>query len=114
MSSGAEKRKSVRVPVELPVKLQKMNQTVEGTVLNCSIDGMFIKTAGDFPVNEIVTLTFSLPPAGSSIAVRSRTIWSHAVEGPSSPVVGLGIRFEHLSAEQQETLQKFINQILNS
>lgn len=114
MSSPENKRKSVRVPVQLDIQIEHQHHTTAGTVLNCSIDGMFIKTTETFQINEVVKVSFELPGSKDRTVLRSRVMWCHSVEGTGSAILGLGIRFEHLTPEQGESIRRFIDQILNS
>lgn len=110
----AEKRKSVRVPVQLEAQIERRQHMIPATILNCSIDGMFIRTTEMIPDSEIVRISFVIPETNTKMSLPSRAIWCHSLESTGSPILGLGIRFESLTAEQTATLRDFINQILNS
>lgn len=110
----SDKRKSVRVPVQIEAQIVRQEHDIPGTILNCSIDGMFIRTIEMIPDNEIVRVSFVIPGTEQKMMLTSRTIWCHSMESSGNPVLGLGIRFEQLSTEQTDTLREFINEILNS
>lgn len=110
----SEKRKSVRVPVQIEAQIERLHHAIPGTVLNCSIDGMFIRTIEMIPDNEAVRISFMIPGTEQKMVLSSRSIWCQAMESTGVPILGLGVRFEQLSPDQTETLREFINQILNS
>jgi Tfp pilus assembly protein PilZ len=110
----SDKRKSVRVPVRIEAQIERSHHAIPATILNCSIDGMFVRTIEMIPDNEAVKISFVIPGTQQEMILPSRAIWCHSMESTGTPVLGLGIRFEQVTPEHAETLREFINQILNS
>jgi DNA-binding response OmpR family regulator len=98
-----ERRRHVRVPVEIPVELHFDSSSVRTVTADVSENGIAIKSkhpkqAGPFAVR------FSLPGAVTEIECRGEVAW----EGAQSQ----GIRFCDLSPQASEQLKSWVNRQL--
>jgi uncharacterized protein (TIGR02266 family) len=109
MTRGAEKRRSVRVPVDFHASLTHEENTINGRVLNLSVDGVFVRTSELLDSGDPVHLTFDL--VDQEIEVKGRVIWGGSVENAAGNF-GMGIHFEHISALQQAAIELFIRNLL--
>jgi len=113
MSSGAEKRKFVRVPVELRTQIIKDEDVHIGTILNIGEDGVFVKTDRMFEPNELVQLLFQLPH-GPHLKVGAKIIWGGMIQGPEEPAYGMGIHFERMQPDEKDHLKDYIRSLLKN
>jgi Tfp pilus assembly protein PilZ len=72
--------------------------------MDLSTGGMYIETVADFQTGTEFDLRFKLPGAdGEEIRVRARVLYIH-------PGIGAGVSFLDLSAQNEEKIQKWIEQ----
>jgi Tfp pilus assembly protein PilZ len=110
MKSGAEKRRSVRVPVDFRASLTHEKKTITGRVLNLSVDGVFLRTSELLDSGDPIHLTFEL--VDQEIDVKGKVMWGGSVEN-SAGTFGMGIHFgEHITALQQAAIELFIRNLL--
>ena len=106
---GAEKRRTVRVPVDFPASVTLEEKTLTGRVLNLSIDGVFLRTSELLDAGDPIDLTFDL--VDQEIEVKGRVIWGGSVEN-SAGTFGMGIHFDQISALQQAAIELYIRNLL--
>jgi len=109
-----EKRRAVRVPVNLPARILQGNHEYEGKMLNLSTEGIFLKSSHLLDAGDLVHLSFSIPGSANPIQIKSRVVWGGSMEGPVSRTYAMGIHFESLTAGEQETLSAYIQNLLNA
>lgn len=90
----SEKRREIRYPARIVVKLHRRNETIDLLTNDVSFRGAFIRTDTPLALRQLVRVAFHLP-AGE--IVRAHAMVVHAVKGdrsdPSSPVPGVGLQF---------------------
>ena len=102
-SGYEDKRQSPRVPVDLEASITKGGVTFRGTIINCSLNGMFLRTSHKLELSDIIIINVPLPNDGS-VNVRSTVIWTDWNEG--NP--GFGVHFVTIPDSEAQTLRDFL------
>jgi CheY-like chemotaxis protein len=97
-----ERRRSFRVPVQLPVRLRIENGAeMEGILLDLSEDGLDVLAAQPLCPSAIIKARFSLPNQGSEIEIRGEVAWANP-NGES------GVRYLDLAENLRQTLRSWV------
>jgi CheY-like chemotaxis protein len=97
-----ERRRSFRVPVQLPVRLRVDNGAeMEGILLDLSEDGLDVLAAQPLCPSAIITARFSLPDQDEDIDIRGEVAWANP-NGES------GVRYVDLAESLRETLRSWV------
>ncbi len=107
-----DKRKSIRVPVNIPARFLLDREEYEALALNISEDGIFLKTGRVVSEHQSIEIFFRLPETRDVLRLKGRVIWSTRVEGTDTAVSGMGAQFEQVPEEQKEELRQFIERLL--
>ncbi len=108
------KRKSVRVPVNIPVQFLRGHDQFLATAINLSEDGMFLKSDERLSANETIELVFRLAPESQVVRWRARVIWGTWVEDSKLHVSGGGVQFAEIPAAEKQELHQFIEDLLKA
>ena len=108
-----DKRKSARIPVQLTVRFRKENNDYQGTALNLSNDGMFLKSSQLLGDNDRIDVLLQLTDS-RQLSIPARVIWGQWVEGVGTPTAGMGIQFELETQSEKDELNRFISHLLNA
>lgn len=114
MAKGADKRKSVRVPVDFEVRFTFGNQEHIAQALNLSTDGMFIKTSYMLLQGDIVEVFFRLSGIDEPFWLKARVAWGTWIEGMNMPTSGMGIQFVDLLPSQREHIKNYIRGLIKN
>lgn len=109
MTLGAEKRRSLRIPVDFRASFIHDDKTLSGRILNLSVDGVFLRASELLDSGDPIHLTFDL--VDQEIQVKGRVMWGGSVEDKVG-TFGMGIHFDHISALQQAAIELFIRNLL--
>jgi uncharacterized protein (TIGR02266 family) len=101
---GKERRRTLRVPVEMFVLEQHEEATYFQHSSNLSINGLFLENTVPHPVGTRVALQFTLPGDGSPIRVQAEIV--SAIEEEKH--LGMGLRFLDPSPEVAQRIAAFI------
>lgn len=97
-----ERRRSFRVPVQMPVFLRVQNGTeMEGILLDLSEDGMDVLAPQALYPSAPVTAKFTLPTSNTEIEVTGEAAWANP-NGQS------GVRFVDLSPKVRASLRSWL------
>jgi len=97
-----ERRRSFRVPVQVPIQLTVQNgPEMEGILLDLSEDGMDVLAAQPLCPSANLSARFTLPDGSSDIDVRGEVAWANP-NGQS------GVRFIDVADSLHTTLQKWV------
>jgi hypothetical protein len=101
-----DQRISPRISVDLDAEIIKSGERLSGSVLNCSLSGIFLRTTEKLEDSEVVEVRILLPGQSEPIVTRSRVIWTDWNERKEMP--GFGMHFLSLTDEQALLLRKFL------
>jgi len=97
-----ERRRSFRVPVQLPVRLRVENgPEMEGILLDLSEDGLDVLAAQPLCPSATITARFSLPDQDDELDVRGEVAWANP-NGES------GVRYVDLPENLRQTLKDWV------
>ena len=97
-----ERRRSFRVPVQLPVRLRVENGAeMEGILLDLSEDGLDVLAAQPLCPSAIITARFSLPDQSDDLDIRGEVAWANP-NGES------GVRYMDLPENLRQTLRSWV------
>lgn len=108
--TAIEKRKDVRIPVEFGTQIRKTGNVYLGTVLNLSLNGMFVKVPALFQEGEAIEVIFNLPQRQMRIEAQAEIRWKSKVE--NSPIFGIGLLFVSMQQKDREALGTYISKSL--
>ncbi|HEY6475051.1 MAG TPA: TIGR02266 family protein [Polyangia bacterium] len=103
-------RAAERFDLEVKVDLESDHNFYTGLTQNISSGGVFIATSAIRKIGDRITLKFTLPESGETLAVETEVRWIrensalHKVEGAT----GMGVRFVNLSPAAATAIQKFV------
>jgi len=112
-SSGAaeapdSRRVHARRDVELEVTLEGETNFYLGLTENLSAGGLFIATHVVRPIGTKLDVSFKLPNAAEPIKATGTVRWVREYSETSDTSPGIGVRFEHISAEQNGQILQFL------
>lgn len=113
MNPGEDKRKSVRIPVQLTVRYEISGQQYSGTALNLSADGIFLKSADLLRENDRIDVSLDLSDS-STLKIPSRVIWAQWIEGVGTPTAGMGVQFEFAQPTDRDLITNFIHHLMGA
>jgi CheY-like chemotaxis protein len=97
-----ERRRSFRVPVQVPVQLHLQNgPEVEGILLDLSESGMDVLSAQPLCPSAQISTRFALPDGVTEVDVRGEVAWANP-NGQS------GVRFVDLTESSQDSLRAWV------
>jgi Tfp pilus assembly protein PilZ len=106
MAGLAEHREAARVLVNLQVEVRRNGAPFSGTLVNCSLRGVFLRTPSNLQSGELIELRITLPNVINPIVIESRVIWTDWHE--PKEIQGYGIHFFSLSDEQADHIRTFL------
>ena len=95
------RRVSPRAAISLPVSYQAEGALRAARTQDLSRGGVAIRTMDPLPAGTQIDLTFRLPGSSRDISASGRVAWSDRR-------VGMGVRFETLTAEALNALNAFV------
>ena len=101
-----ERRRELRVPVQMFVEESHDHATYFQHSSNLSRGGVFLEKTIPHPVGTRVTLQFTLP--GDKTAIKLHAEIVSALEG--EPQLGMGVKFVDAPAETVRRIEDFIAQ----
>jgi PilZ domain len=93
-----ERRKLARIDLNLPAQWETASGVHEGTVINCSVDGCFVRTQIEEPGAEPMKIAIQLP--NGDIQLWGRVAYY-------LPTLGFGLHFVTRSIDQP-TLNRWL------
>ena len=102
-----ERRLHPRILVNWPATLHNVQGPIEGETKDISVGGAFIflSEKPKFGVNFPILLK---PSEERSISVVGKRVWSDTFNIDNRPVFGMGVRFIHLSPEDQQYIASVV------
>jgi Tfp pilus assembly protein PilZ len=108
--SAVEKRKDVRIPVELGAQIRKGAELYLAKALNLSLSGMFLKVPMPFEEGDLIHVSFHLPNGQRRIEAQAEIRWKSRIE--NEPIFGVGIHFEQMQLSHREAVASYITRSL--
>lgn len=97
-----ERRRSFRVPIQVPVQLRVQNgPEMEGILLDLSEDGLDVLAAQPLCPSAIISARFALPDQNAPLELQGEVAWANP-NGQS------GVRFLDLSENLRSTLKTWV------
>lgn len=106
--AGESRRQHPRHNVELEVTMESETNFYLGLTENLSEGGLFIATHVLKPLGTQIEVSFKLPDLTEPIKVPGTVRWVREYSETSDTHPGLGVRFEHLTAEHTEQIRRFL------
>lgn len=78
--------------------------------VDLSMGGLYMKTDFPLPVDENLTLRFTLPGQKRMVSCQARVAWVNTKDNPRKPDLppGMGIQFVDLPLEEMKSIRRFI------
>jgi len=78
--------------------------------VDMSTGGLYLKTDFPLPLNENLTIRFSLPDHKGIVSCQARVAWVNAKDDPRKPDLpaGMGIQFVDLSLQDMKSIRRFL------
>ena len=95
-----ERRKSTRLDLNLPARVETATGVHEGTIINCSVGGCFVQVQVEEPSDEPLKLAIQLPTGNVEL-------WGSVAY--YLPTMGFGLRFTSSSGEGNRMLNRWLN-----
>ena len=118
LEGGRSKRKSVRVPVYLPLRCDRANgSAIEAKLINLGTEGILIESSGPISVGESLAVELLLPDTLNSIRMTGEVVWSRATEGGEARGKDChltGIKFVNLDELHRTLIRDFTISMLDN
>lgn len=101
MSTGDDKRRKRRIPVELWVELERGGELYFQRASNLSVSGVYFTQTFPLPVGTEVALRFTLPGEDRQIACRGEIV--------NAKELGMGVHFSALAKEDRSRIEALID-----
>ena len=78
--------------------------------VDLSTGGLYVKTDFPLPLDETLTLRFTLPDHKGMVTCKARVAWVNPKKNPRKPDLppGMGIQFVELSLEEMKSIKRFL------
>jgi len=126
-TESGDRRRDSRVRLEIPVDYSSVDDFFTQFTSNINEGGIFVEMEKPPEIDAEVQLKFRLPGTDEPLQVEGRVAWvrsaaeeagenaSTAPDGPGqSGRAGVGIQFQHLSADTREKINDLVRQLRNS
>jgi hypothetical protein len=116
MEGGRSKRKSLRVPVNLDVRLDLVaGSSLKAKIVNLGTEGIFVKSAEPLHPGEIIRLEFLLPGTLSSIQLAGEVMYSRTNEDERDGEYHVaGIKFSGLEEPYHGMIRDYTLKMLDN
>ena len=104
IQAEVERRQCRRVKFVTQVQCEALERNEFMTARDVSTGGMFINGRFPLPIDCELALTFRLYPKDPVITCRAKVVSSRVGQG-------MGVKFLDLSAETQQRVQKFVEEV---
>jgi uncharacterized protein (TIGR02266 family) len=97
------RRTGPRIMLAVPVSFQVGPAINAATTFDVGTGGLGIRTMDPLPAGTALQLVFRLPGQSADVRASGRVAWSDRN-------VGMGVRFEHITAESQSAVDRFVGE----
>jgi len=109
MSGGVEKRRHVRLPVIAEIQYVANSPPITARISDISSSGIFIDTVNALDLGTTVKFKMFLPPE-----ISETPIVGAGVVAWRQPMLGMGLRFTHMSKADSERITSYVNRVAES
>ncbi len=102
-----ERRRFKRKEALICVDYENAEQFLRDYAINISLGGIFLQTDSPLPVGTTLKLFFSIPELDDLIETTGEVVWVKKSENGNKG--GMGIRFNDLTDEAKEKLERVLN-----
>lgn len=110
-SLDLELRTGIRIKAQMRVYYGPAPQNLLSEFsLDLSTGGLYVTTDFPLPVDETLTLRFTLPDHKGMVTCKARVAWVNPKKNPRKPDLppGMGIQFVELSLEEMKSIKRFL------
>lgn len=110
-SLDLELRAGIRIKAQMRVYYGPAPQKLLSEFsLDLSTGGLYVKTDFPLPLDETLTLRFTLPDHKGMVTCKARVAWVNPKKNPRKPDLppGMGIQFVELSLEDMKSIKRFL------
>lgn len=104
-------RDGIRIKAQMRVYYGPMPQKMLSEFsVDLSTGGLYLKTESPLPVDESLTLRFTLPEQKGMVTCEARVAWVNAKQNPRKPELplGMGIQFVEMSLADMKMIKRFL------
>jgi hypothetical protein len=101
-----ERRRAPRAKVNLPARWEGVLSQQHASVINLSVNGCFVLSGGIVEAKELIRLEITFPDSYQIYP------WAEVVEEANE--IGFAVRFTAMDDDEQEKLERFLKQTLNT
>jgi len=116
MDTGRARRKCLRIPVYLDVRLDLQDgSTLKGKVINLSTEGICVKTDDPLFAKEVVTAEFIVPDTLNSVQLAGEVVWyrfDRQTEDKVDPLHFSGVKFIDLEESYRSLIRYYTLKML--
>ena len=105
-----ERRNELRADVEIEVQYRTGQEFLAAYTRNMSGGGVFIRTATPLPLNQALTLRFTLPGIAKKFEVGGLVVWVNTSTRSAFPA-GMGIKFLNIDPADANRVTEFVKNI---
>ena len=110
-SLDLEVRTGIRIKAQMRVYYGPAPQKMLSEFsVDLSTGGLYVKTDSPLPLDENLTLRFTLPDQKGMVTCKARVAWVNPKQNPRKPELppGMGIQFVELSLEDMKSIRRFL------
>jgi uncharacterized protein (TIGR02266 family) len=103
----AQKRESVRVPLDLNVKFESRGEVRKCLMKNLSSGGIFVATESPLPIGTPFNVRIRIERTGEEVELPGEVVSIGVSADLAKEKHGMGIRFAHLTEAQTRLVAEF-------
>lgn len=103
MATEKEKRREVRVPVDLWIEAEREGELYYQRASNLSVGGAYFVQTVPLPLGTRVSLKFTLPGDAKEIACNGEIV--------TAKELGMGVHFVDLKHDDRARIEKLVNKL---
>lgn len=116
--TGSDRRRHLRVPIELKVEYKRLNTFFADFTKNISKGGTFIRTKRALAVGTEFIFSLTVPNLEQPLKLRGRVMWVVREGEPPNPAApdedepGMGIRFLYESEGERQLVHGEVERLM--
>jgi uncharacterized protein (TIGR02266 family) len=110
----AKSRASVRIPLALNVNFESLGEVRKCMMKNLSAGGIFVATESPLPIGTPFNVRIRIERTGEEVELPGEVVSIGVSANLSQEEHGMGIRFVHLTTEQEEKVAEFSEEAMKN